>query len=64
MGPGGRVRLDEEERCIGWIDDEEDDEEDEIDTTYRPGGPLDPGKFLSTRLERRRAQKQEKDASD
>jgi len=29
MGPGGRVRLDEQERCIGWIDDEDDDDEED-----------------------------------
>jgi len=26
MGPGGRVRCDEQERCIGWIDEDEYDE--------------------------------------
>ena len=30
MGPGGRVKLDEQERCIGWIDDEDEDEDDEL----------------------------------
>jgi len=34
MGPGGRVRLDEEERCIGWIDDEEEDDGDPITTDF------------------------------